>query len=120
MNEDEFDRAVLKLERERMIVRFLFIIAAVLIIATAVNSCHGQSTNIHFTYTKNPNGTMTLVPVRPCYEVLLQTASSLTGPWLDRDRMWSAPGVPCGSFSFTTPANVRGEPQRFWRLIIVR
>jgi hypothetical protein len=80
-------------------------------------SAGAQSVN-----TKNPNGTITMRPARLAYVVRIETATNLAGPWISQGESWGPNGgaEPCAAFAFTTPAIRSGEPQRFWRLVIVR
>lgn len=68
--------------------------------------------------TKNPNGTITMRPARLAYEVKCETATSLAGPWFTV--VYVSGSEPCYGMSFTTPPIRSSEPQRFWRLVIVR
>lgn len=74
-------------------------------------TAHGQST-----CTMNANGSVTLRPAWVCSEVKCQTSTSINGPW---DTVIYVSGQrACAQLAFTVKKT--GEPQRYWRIVILK
>lgn len=62
------------------------------------------------------DGRMVLRPKFTCYECVLETATSIAGPWFVTNHVWGE--RQCAEIAFTLPKT--NEAVRLWRLRIIQ
>ncbi len=74
------------------------------------------STQAQTLWRVNSAGQLVLKPAYICYDIRLETSTSLAGPWIQSAHIWGTNR--CDAREFTVPRTT--EPARYWRIVIVR